>query len=497
MARIRSLTARLGDAFEASPFPAYILDDGRRVVFGNPAFFAWTGLTVEQAWGGRCDYGQPPTAECGVDLSGLCPPPDILAGPPGAHSGPPHVRPEECVISCRTAAGGLSRRRALVVPLGGGDSDTAGDVLVLVDPLELPSAEATGPQAARYPAPHQESRELHDRLARLRSQIGNCYRPEHLLGESIVARRIREQVRVAAAGRARTLVIGPPGSGREQVARTIHYASQTDSTAPLLVLAGPVLDREMLHSTIRAFLKRGADSTGYRLSASLLLTDADQLPPDAQTELAGFLNLPTFDLRILSTARQSLVQLARSRDFREDLAQALSTVVIELPPLRERPRDLPLLAQHFVELANQGASRQLSGLAPETLDRLAAYPWPGNMNELATTIDEACRRAEGPLVHPADLPTRLQLATGTRVRTRTPDETIRLDEFLLEVEKELLQRALKMTKGNKAKAARLLGIHRARLIRRVSQLGLEESVGISPVPFEPLEEPTDRSQDPS
>jgi hypothetical protein len=246
MARIRSLTARLGDAFESSPFPAYILDEQRRLVFVNAAFLLWTGLAADQAIGVRLDYqSNSASAEPQAALAGLCPPPDALAA--GSRLGT-----NVCVVAFRATPESLSRRRAIIVSLAGTENSPS-DVLVLVDAHEA-SAESDDLSPGT-----PEARDLHDRLARLRVEIGNRFRPEHLLGDSVPARRIREQVRVAVAGRARTLIVGPRGSGREHVARTIHYSVADDSPPPLLVLACPLLDREMLHSTIRSFLKRGPD----------------------------------------------------------------------------------------------------------------------------------------------------------------------------------------------------------------------------------------------
>ena len=180
-------------------------------------------------------------------------------------------------------------------------------------------------------------------------------------------------------------------------------------------------------------------------------------------------------MRLIATAEQSLLELARRGRCREDLAALLSTIAIELPPLAQRREDLPLLAQLFLEEANARGGKQLGGFSPEALDRLDGYSWPGNLDELAQTVAESHARAEGPLVQAEDLPERLRWAAETILRPRRKDETIVLDEFLGRIERELIRRALARAKGNKAKAARLLGLTRPRLYRRMVLLGLEET----------------------
>jgi DNA-binding NtrC family response regulator len=143
-----------------------------------------------------------------------------------------------------------------------------------------------------------------------------------------------------------------------------------------------------------------------------------------------------------------------------------------LPPLADRAEDLPLLAQLFLEEANARGAKQLAGLAPETLDVLAAYDWPGQLDELAEFIHQAHDRAEGSQIIPPDLPQRIFLAADAMRYARQPEETIVLEDFLAEIERELIERALARAKGNKTKAAQLLGMTRPRLYRRLVQLGL-------------------------
>jgi DNA-binding NtrC family response regulator len=179
-------------------------------------------------------------------------------------------------------------------------------------------------------------------------------------------------------------------------------------------------------------------------------------------------------LRPVATAAVSLTELAAAGEFHAELAALLSTVVIELPPLAERREDLPLLAQALVEDVNVGSQRQLRGFSSEALDRLDGYPWPGNVDELVEVVTEAHGKAEGPEIGVADLPKRIALAQAAAAHPRRREEQIVLDDYLRQIERELVSRAMAQAKGNKAKAARLLGVSRPRLYRRMVQLGLEE-----------------------
>ena len=209
--------------------------------------------------------------------------------------------------------------------------------------------------------------------------------------------------------------------------------------------------------------------------------------PDAQQELSGFLHLPKVELHTLATSRTSLQRLAAKGRFRADLAHELSTLTISLPSLAKRREDIPLLAQHFLEQANSAEGRQLSGFQPSAMELLAQLPWNGNLDELAEAIRAACQRATGTRVMLADLPDWVHLAIDASARQPRDEPPIQLDEFLANIEKELLSRALARTRGNKSKAAELLGLTRQRLLRRLAQLGLlKPSEAEEPVVFEPL-----------
>jgi DNA-binding NtrC family response regulator len=181
----------------------------------------------------------------------------------------------------------------------------------------------------------------------------------------------------------------------------------------------------------------------------------------------------TLRMRVVATSASPLEELVAVGQLSHELACALSTLVIELPPLAKRLDDLPLLAQAILEETNAATFRQIAGFAAEALDQLAAYPWPGNLDELAAVVRETHEKAQGSEITVHDLPKQIHWGVDVAGHPRI-DESIVLGDFLGRVEKELIARAMRRAKGNKSKAAKLLGLTRPRLYRRLVQLGFEQ-----------------------
>ena len=455
MARGRTAVIQLVRLLDAVDRPIYVLDDEQAIVFCNLACLAWIGREAEEVLGKKCVYAAAAESADPV-AAGLCPPPAALTGQEMAG-----------VVGCPLPDGRLTRRTARFVPLRG-EADAVAGVIALVEPEDL-----TDSQSACLPACETEAARLHERLRLFRQRMAARYRLDRFIGDSPAIRRARSQVQLAAASRANVLIVGPPGSGREHAAHAIHYGAAAEPGGPLVPLACTVLGADLIGSTLAAIASRRLpqEAAGPR---TLLLNDVDQLAGEAQGEIARVLLTGEFPLRVISTTRHALVELAREGEFREDLAAVLSTLVIDLPPLAERRGDLPLLAQLFVEEANARSGKQLAGLSPEALDCLEAYPWPGNLDELIRMLDEAHNKAEGVEIGVNDLPRQIHLAQAAAAHPRRPEETIVLEEFLARIERELLARAMARAKGNKTKAAKLLGMTRPRLYRRLVQLGLEK-----------------------
>jgi len=466
MARQRTTGTELARLLNSARRPVYVLDDEQTLVFCNRACLEWVGRTAEELLGRRCAYHSSPDVT-GADTvaAGLCPPPEAMAG-----------QSITGTVWSVGDDGGVRRRRARFSPLGEGPQDLIA-LLAVVEPNDLPEPET--PTLAETPPPAADETEaamLHERIRWFRQQAAGRVRADRLLGEGPAIRRARAQVELAAGTQASVLLVGPPGSGRRHTAGAIHYARGADSSGSLIPLACSSLGADLIHSTLTALVAK--NPLGEQAGRStLLLNDAEQLPLEVQAELAALLAGRSFPLRLIATAEEPLEQLARRGEYREDLALLLSTIVIGLPPLAGRRADLPLLAQLFLEELNVRSEKQVGGFSPEAMDRLDAYGWPGNLDELALVVAEAHRDAEGPLIGAVDLPQRIHLAAEASTHPRRQEETIVLDELLGNIEEELIHRALARAKGNKTKAARLLGMTRPRLYRRLVQLGLERESG--------------------
>ncbi len=472
MPRTRITATDLARVLNASPQPIYALDDRRAVVFCNRALLEWIGLAAEDLLGRRCAYHSSPEAT-GADAAaaGLCPPPGAMAA--GETIG--------TVVSLGPE-GELRRRRARFLSLATDPAEPVG-VWAVVEAADLPESE-TAPLQQAHPS---EAAALHEEVRLFRHRTAARFHTDRLVGRSLAAGRVRAQVEAAATSRASVLLVGPKGSGRQHVAHAIHYGTHAAARGPIVPLACALLDGELIQSTIAALAGR-REPGAVEQRTTLLMNDVDRLPADVQGPLADVFSARSPTMRVIGTSAASLLDLAEQGAYRKDLASLLSTLVIELPPLAQRREDIPALAQVFVEEINARGGKQVRGFAPEALDRLVAHRWTGNLDEMAAVVEEAHQRTEGAEIGLAELPKSLHLAAEAAARPRRTETTIDLDDFLARVERELIERAMQQARGNKAKAARLLGMTRPRLYRRLVQLGLEPSAA-GPAPCPPPERP--------
>ena len=229
------------------------------------------------------------------------------------------------------------------------------------------------------------------------------------------------------------------------------------------------------------------DQTPGRTSV-LLLEQLDQMPTALQRWLLDALPAESLPFRLMATITGD-DELTGDSPAATELLQLIGTIHIRLPALHSRHEDLPTLAQVLLEDCNRDAEKQIAGFTRESLDLLALYGWPGDVRELRTVIQEAYRNAAGPLIEVNNLPAVVHHAAHAVSLSDSTVETIVLDDYLAMIERELVERALAAADGNKAQAARLLGMTRPRLYRRLVQLGLATQ-SESPL-FEPDEPSTE------
>ena len=449
MARPRSSTTALRKLLDDAHHGFYLLDSQRILVYCNRRCAELLGVTVEELVGTQCNYHSQDTGDRTATLAAhLCPPPETFLG-------------ERQVTKVRLPA--PTSRRSLVfnaecLPLGTDHTGESGVLVLLshVDDTNLRSPDRT----------------WHERLARAREPWIRAYRADRLVGESPAMRRVQQQVRLAIEHPTRVVITGLPGTGREHLARTIHL-THTAKPSSLFPLSCPLLTPESMQSTVSAFVDH-CQREGTLDKASLLLLDIDQLSPAVQTELSGLFSIHGFHMLTIATSTQCLLSMAKEGRFNEDLALALSTLVIHLPPLSERIPDIALLAQAFLEEFNAEGDHQLTGFSDEALDRLVTHTWHGQVDELVTVVHTACNRATSHQVELHDLPDRIMATVRAESRPRRSPSPINLDHFLAEVEQELIERALAESRGNKTRAATLLGITRSRIHRRIQQHHIDQ-----------------------
>ena len=319
--------------------------------------------------------------------------------------------------------------------------------------------------------------EAENRILRTETQAG---RP-HMIAESQAMRPVLDLLHRVGPSDANVLITGENGTGKEVVARTLHALSQRSSKPMVTVNAGALsegtFESELFGHVRGAFTDAKSDRVGrFELAdgGTLFLDEIANVPVNLQPKLLRVLETGEFervgssqtrrtDVRVLSATNASLPEEVAAGRFRQDLLFRLNTVELHLPPLRERPEDVPALAEHFLRVYGQRYRKQLAGFDAEAARRLAAYPWPGNVRELDHVVQRAVLMAQNGEVRSADLG--LQTAAAGAER--------RLEEMSLEeVERLLIEKALKRFGGNVSQAAEALGLSRSALYRRMQKYEL-------------------------
>jgi DNA-binding NtrC family response regulator len=213
---------------------------------------------------------------------------------------------------------------------------------------------------------------------------------------------------------------------------------------------------------------------------TLFIADLDAAPADVFERLQDWFAAERDDVRFLASATTDLSSLVAAGQFPEPLWHRLSTQTITLPPLRDRPDDLRAFAQFFLEEHNRGADRQVTGFTDDVWPQLARYRWPGNLDELSAVIEETRTACTGDLIQATDLPFRFRTGVDAQRLGPPPKRPVQpLDQALEQLERELIAATLEEVRGNITLAAERLGINRARLYRRMEQLGFTNREALS------------------
>lgn len=432
--------------FQRCAEPLFVLNRQRRLLFVNRAWEALTGMTKEQARVLVCRRPQPPTPEDSRD--------DVLA----------HVlTPPREVLHGTTV---YTRRRCperdgvdrwweiefFPMPQLG----PQGGYLILGHIRPIPSVEPT-----IEPRPFENLVPLRcRRLERFSLDAWRSSLPS--------MRRLVEQVRLASQTPSPVLLVGEAGTGKETLARTIHYLGlgREGSFATLDC-------RHLPLAAISSFLFRERNLIRDGVAA-VYLREPASLPRDVQLLLCERLRRggEASGPRVFAGCTIPPNQAVRSGQMLEELACALGVLVLEVPPLRERLADLPALVERLLPRACVGNDARITRLSADAWSVLHSYSWPGNLRELYNVLRSGCAHAQGEQLHTVDLPSELRRAAARDPSPSPVDKALPLEQLLEEAERRLIQLALQRAHGKKAVAARLLSIPRPRLWRRMIRLGI-------------------------
>ncbi|MEE9217888.1 MAG: sigma-54 dependent transcriptional regulator [Acidobacteriota bacterium] len=325
-----------------------------------------------------------------------------------------------------------------------------------------------------------EHKRLQEDFESLQQRLDGRWRLGHLIGRSPRMQEIFDAIERVAPIQSTVLVLGESGTGKEVVAREIHCRSPRASGPFIPVNCGSLpatlLEAELFGHEKGTFTGADRDKAGLFEAASggtIFLDEIGVTTPQTQIGLlrilqerevrrVGGTRSRKVDVRVVAATNANLERGMEEGSFRRDLYYRLSALTLTLPPLRERPEDVPLLAEHLLRDICHRLGKPPRKLSPRVLEVLSAYPWPGNVRELANVLEQAVIFSARPLLRPRDL-----------ALPQAPAHSAADTETLEALERRHIERVLHLTAGNKMRAARILGIPRASLYRRMRRLGLD------------------------
>ncbi len=348
-----------------------------------------------------------------------------------------------------------------------------------------------------------EQRRLKSENAYLRSQLEERYKFEGIVGKSRPMDRLFQLLETVAPTNSTILITGETGTGKEVVARAIHHNSSRRGHRFVALNCSAIpetlLEAELFGHVRGAFTGAVGNRQGRLEQAhkgTLFLDEVGTMSVGLQMKLLRVLQEREFervgdshtikvDVRVIGATNSDLARLVAEGQFREDLFYRLNVIPVQLPALRERKEDIPLLVQHFLarfeaerDAAAGGANVTADHLPRATVSQegmrgLMAYHWPGNVRQLENAIERAVAFTAGrSQIDVDDLPTEVQQAKETAVTSSItlPEEGMDLDAFVANIERELIERSLERTGGNKGQAARLLNLKRTTLVEKLKRL---------------------------
>jgi two-component system, NtrC family, response regulator HydG len=311
-----------------------------------------------------------------------------------------------------------------------------------------------------------------------------------IVGRSKQMQNIFEMIEAVAKSDANILIVGESGTGKELIGNAIHYNSHR-AKGPFVKVNCAALPKELIESelfghTKGAFTGAARDKEGLIARAnggSLLLDEIAEMPLELQPKLLRALQERVFyrlgserpvevDFRLICSTNRNPPEAVRNGQLREDLYYRISTITIEVPPMRDRAEDIQLLADHFLKTFSDKYNKSVQGFSQSAISTMYNYHWPGNVRELESALERAVLLSKGDFIEASDLPftaTEAPPATANAAEFHVPP-----DLKLEDIEREVIYQTLKRTKGNKQAAATALGIYRPRLYSKIRKYNLTE-----------------------
>jgi DNA-binding NtrC family response regulator len=329
-----------------------------------------------------------------------------------------------------------------------------------------------------------EQRTLQSEVERLRKEVQSHYGFENIIGQSPKMREVFELVAHVADLAVNVLIVGESGTGKEMIARAIHQSSGRAAGAfiPINCAAIPetLLESELFGYVRGAFTDARKDRRGLFQAAHggvLFLDEISEIPLNLQAKLLrviedkevrplGANQGEKVDARLVSACNRDLELLVQEGRFRQDLYYRLNVIRIDLPPLRERAEDIPILTEHFLRKFHHQVEREVVGIEADALAALTDYPWPGNVRELEHTLERAVLLGKEARIGLQDLPPALAARSGAPLPLAA---AVAKTYTLRDLEREYIKRVMESVHGNKTEAARILGVDRTTLYRKLDE----------------------------
>jgi two-component system, NtrC family, response regulator AtoC len=315
-----------------------------------------------------------------------------------------------------------------------------------------------------------------------------------MIGRSPPMQEIFTTIEKVADYKTSVLVTGESGTGKELIARAIHYNSSRADKPLVTVNCGAIpenlLESELFGHKKGAFTDAIKDKRGLFQEAhggSIFLDEIGELPRPLQVKLlralqeeeikrVGDTQSINIDIRVLAATTKDLAEEVKKGRFRDDLYYRINVLHVVVPPLRQRPEDIPMLTQHFIEKISKRLHLKVDGVSPAAASALQRYEWPGNVRELENFIERAMVMTGGRTIELADLPPHLQ-SKAEIVEYLANDENLSIKEASRRLERSLIRRALEKTGNNRTQAAKILEISHPALLYKIKAYGLDSSSG--------------------